>query len=198
MAEQSHYPHYDVMDEAEAWDDHTRDVVRKRLAPNGNFSFLTNQEAKTLAKIVATLTDDERSEIISYILSYIDQRLQSKIGESERKVGIPKEADLIRNGLALIDTVAKSSAGQEFASLTLQERQTILGNLERQQLPVPWPDKGFPQKELFNKLLRLAVESYYSHPLVWSEIGHGGPAYPRGYVRTEPGLLDPWEAKAEE
>lgn len=198
MAGHSHYPHYDVMHEAEAWDGHTRDVVRKRLSPNENYSFLDNQEANTLARIVATLVDDERSEIIAYILNHIDRRLKSKIGESERKVGIPAEVDLIRNGLALIDDVAKNSDGQEFASLPLQRRQTILGELERQQLPIPWSNKGFPQKELFTKLLRLAVESYYSHPAVWSEIGHGGPAYPRGYVRTEPGLADPWEAQAEE
>lgn len=37
----------------------------------------------------------------------------------------------------------------------------------------------------------------YPHPRVWSEIGYAGPAYPRGYVRTQLGQLDPWEAKAE-
>ena len=55
-----------------------------------------------------------------------------------------------------------------------------------------------PQKELFKKLLELTVSAYYSHPTIWSEIGYGGPAYPRGYVRTELGLTDPWEAKLDE
>jgi len=32
---------------------------------------------------------------------------------------------------------------------------------------------------------------------VWSEMGYGGPAYPRGYYRIEAGVTDPWEAKAE-
>ncbi|WP_369127188.1 hypothetical protein [Paenibacillus antri] len=40
----------------------------------------------------------------------------------------------------------------------------------------------------------MTLEAYYSHPAVWSEIGYGGPAYPRGYVRTQLGQLDPWEA----
>lgn len=54
-----------------------------------------------------------------------------------------------------------------------------------------------PQHEFFQKLLTLTVEAYYSHPKVWSGLGYGGPAYPRGYVRTQLGQLDPWEAKPE-
>jgi hypothetical protein len=55
-----------------------------------------------------------------------------------------------------------------------------------------------PAKELFYKLLTESVAAYYSHPTVWSEIGYAGPAYPRGYVRTEWGITDPWEAKRED
>ena len=35
---------------------------------------------------------------------------------------------------------------------------------------------------------------YYSHPTAWSEMGFGGPASPRGYVRMELDRRDPWEA----
>jgi hypothetical protein len=35
---------------------------------------------------------------------------------------------------------------------------------------------------------------YYSHPHSWSEIGFGGPANPRGYVRMYYDRRDPWEA----
>jgi hypothetical protein len=37
------------------------------------------------------------------------------------------------------------------------------------------------------------VSAYYSHPWAWDEIGFGGPAYPRGYMRLENGLPEPWE-----
>ncbi len=43
----------------------------------------------------------------------------------------------------------------------------------------------------------MTAEAYYSHLVAWSEIGYGGPAYPRGYVRTQMGQLDPWEAQPE-
>lgn len=34
---------------------------------------------------------------------------------------------------------------------------------------------------------------YYAHPFAWDEIGFGGPAYPRGYMRLEEGEAEPWE-----
>jgi hypothetical protein len=39
------------------------------------------------------------------------------------------------------------------------------------------------------------VEIYYGHPWAWDEIGFGGPAYPRGYMRLERGEPEPWEVE---
>jgi hypothetical protein len=39
------------------------------------------------------------------------------------------------------------------------------------------------------------VGIYYAHPAAWSEIGFGGPASPRGYVRLGFDERDPWEAE---
>jgi hypothetical protein len=36
--------------------------------------------------------------------------------------------------------------------------------------------------------------AYYAHPVAWNEIGFGGPASPRGYVRMDFDRRDPWEA----
>jgi hypothetical protein len=38
------------------------------------------------------------------------------------------------------------------------------------------------------------VSAYYSHPTAWNEIGWGGPASPRGYVRMDFNRRDAWEA----
>jgi hypothetical protein len=38
------------------------------------------------------------------------------------------------------------------------------------------------------------VLACFAHPASWSEIGFGGPASPRGYVRTGFDERDPWEA----
>ena len=44
-------------------------------------------------------------------------------------------------------------------------------------------------------LLQDCVEAYYAHPWSWDEIGFGGPAYPRGYMRLERGEPEPWEVE---
>ncbi len=38
------------------------------------------------------------------------------------------------------------------------------------------------------------THAYYAHPTAWNEIGFGGPASPRGYVRMQLDRRDPWEA----
>jgi hypothetical protein len=52
------------------------------------------------------------------------------------------------------------------------------------------PPKGFYKQRLMHDL----VMAYYSHPTAWNEIGFGGPASPRGYVRMGFNRRDPWEA----
>jgi hypothetical protein len=37
------------------------------------------------------------------------------------------------------------------------------------------------------------TDAYYSHPWAWDEIGFGGPAYPRAYMRLERGEAETWE-----
>ena len=50
-----------------------------------------------------------------------------------------------------------------------------------------------PQLFFAKRLLPDIVEAYYGHPTAWSEIGFGGPASPRGYVRMDTDRRDPWE-----
>jgi hypothetical protein len=44
------------------------------------------------------------------------------------------------------------------------------------------------------RVLHDIVGAYYAHPVSWNEIGFGGPASPRGYVRMGLDKRDPWEA----
>ena len=39
-----------------------------------------------------------------------------------------------------------------------------------------------------------AVETFWSHPWAWNEMGFPGPAYPRGYLRLGEGQREPYEA----
>ncbi len=197
MDKKSHYPSFDIMDQQEHWDDHTQGIVVSRLIREFKYQYLTIVEAEMLRAICSILVDDDDPAIIQYVLCHIDQVLGQPIGEGERKSGVPRAKDLIREGLHALNVYAQTSFSAPFISLDTDKQKQMLQVIsEGRALPLEnW--NGSPQKELFTKMLNLTVESYYSHPTVWSEIGYGGPAYPRGYVRTQMGQLDPWEAQPE-
>ncbi len=51
-----------------------------------------------------------------------------------------------------------------------------------------------PVHRFWMMLVQDCVEAYYAHPWAWDEIGFGGPAYPRAYIRLENGSPEPWES----
>lgn len=189
------YPSYDVLREQEHWDEHTREIVLRRLGPFAKLKFLEEHEAALVFTIAKHIVYDQRSEILDYVVHQLDQSLTSSIGEDQRKVGIPEQRILIREGLAALDKLAKKQYGAAFLEIDIKQQYTLLQNLAKGKAMPMLVWKKIPQQELFKKLAAEIVSAYYSHPVVWSEIGYGGPAYPRGYVRTEKGLTDPWEAK---
>lgn len=193
----SHYPHFDVLDERAAWDEYSRSTVQKRLdaaAP----ALLTEHEVTTLRAVVANLLFESRPQVIDFVISNMDERLSAPIGESERKPNVPPQDVLIRQGLAFLDAVANhwEKAPRPFHESEPSRQALIMKTLQKGKHLAPPGAPAVPQKDLFKKLLQLAVEAYASHPDVWSEIGYAGPAYPRGYYRIEVGLTDPWEARS--
>jgi len=198
MTKTSHYPTYDVMEHEEAWDPHTQSIVKARLVQQGKYRFLDMKEVELLRAWCSRLMDDDRAEIIGFVLEHIDSTLTQNKGESQRDPNVPEARDLVRRGLHDIDALAESLHGMLFYNLEVPVQLTLmsdictgLGQQGDERLTVP-------PKALFKKLLVMTIEAYYSHPKIWSEIGYGGPAYPRGYVRLENGQLDPWEAKTEQ
>lgn len=188
------YPRYDVLNEKKHWDDHTREIVLKRLGPFPENKFLKEREAAMIFAVARHIVYDERKEILDYVVHHLDSVLSSPLGESQRKVGAPEQKTLVRRGLNAIDKLSQKQYGAPFLEIGAQRQLDVLTSLHLgKALPLDeW--RNVPQKELFKKLATEIVSAYYSHPLVWSEIGYGGPAYPRGYIRVEMGLSDPWEA----
>ena len=189
------YPAYDLLKEKGHWDEHTREIVLKRLGPFGQHKFLSDHEAEMVFSIAKHIVYDHRKEILDYVIHHLDSSLSSPIGEDQRKVGTPPQQILIREGLKAIDKLAAKQYSAPFLALDPKQQLALLEGLDHgKAMPLPEWQK-IPQQDLFKKLATGIVSAYYSHPTVWSEIGYGGPAYPRGYVRVEKGLTDPWEAK---
>jgi len=197
MEQKSHYPSYDVMSQQDHWDDHTQQVVQSRLSGQSTYQFLQTEEVEQLKRLTGDLVGDHRQDIIQYVVGFIDQSLSSDIGEGQRKVGVPKADILLRDGLKAMNRSAEKKYGQNLLGLDVKDRLQLLQELSQNGVAPVEEWTGLSQKEMFKKLLNWSIEAYYSHPTVWSEIGYGGPAYPRGYVRTKIGQLDPWEAQPE-
>ncbi|MGZ4112595.1 MAG: gluconate 2-dehydrogenase subunit 3 family protein [Tumebacillaceae bacterium] len=190
------YPGFNVMAEHEHWDDHTREIVQKRLETPGSYQKLTGEEVDRIRILAALFVDDGRSAMLDYIVKHFDNKLASDIGEAQRKAGVPPQHVLIKQGLAALELLAKSEFQRSFTDLTAEQQITLLVGLETNTLSLQ-TESGtrIPSSEFFKKMLSESVSAYYSHPQIWSEIGYAGPAYPRGYVRSELGLTDPWEAR---
>jgi hypothetical protein len=84
--------------------------------------------------------------------------------------------------------------GVRFHALSPRERDALLARIQKGDVrTAAWT--GLPPALFFAKrVLRDVVSAYYAHPHSWNEIGFGGPASPRGYVRMNYDRRDPWEA----
>lgn len=191
----THYPNYDVLKMMDEWDSHTKEIVRSRLGPFAPLKYLSDAEAADIYVIAGHLVYDNREEILQWVVHHLDDKLANKTGEGERKQGVPPEDILIRAGLKAINHAGRLTYGKEFADLTEPKQFELLANLQKGKVsPIPeWSQ--IPQQDLFKKLVSVITAAYYSHPAVWSEIGYGGPMYPKTYARIELGLPEPWEAK---
>jgi len=197
MSRRTQYPSFNVLDEKDAWDDHTQQIVTSRIDAIVAFQFLNEQEAELLGSVCSLLVDDTSEDALAFVVSHIDRTLFSSPGEGQRKVGVPAAPELIRQGLSALDQSSQQKYSASFAKLNVDGQKQLIQDISGGQAQPAEVWKGIPQKDLFNKLMQFTVESYCSYPRVWSDIGYAGPAYPRGYVRTQLGQLDPWEAKAE-
>ena len=72
----------------------------------------------------------------------------------------------------------------------------LLKAIDDGEVEAPDWSKQLPAQMFMRKvMLRDIVEIYYAHPSAWSEIGFGGPASPRGYLRLGTNRRDSWEAE---
>ena len=159
--------------------------------------FFTPSQALLVQTIASLLVDDHRLEVLTYVTQHLDNTVASPIGEDQRKVGVPPKQELYRLGLSGFDAESQARYQVGFVALKRAEQLAVMEAIASGTVMDAKAWGQLSPVDFFKRLLQDTVGAYYSHPLVWSDIGYGGPAYPRGYVRVEKGLTDPWEAKAD-
>ncbi|MDJ0386930.1 gluconate 2-dehydrogenase subunit 3 family protein [Roseomonas sp. E05] len=196
MPDPSRYPGYDVLRKRHtpSWNEKTRQVIDARLAVSRDPRFFTAHEMATVTAIADRLVPQPRGRPPIPVAALIDDKLHKGHEDGFRGDGMPREREAWRRGLTALDAEARAGHGAEFLRLAGPRQDAVLQQMEKGALNGPaWG--GMPSETFFKqRMAKDVVFAYYAHPTAWSEIGFGGPASPRGYVRLGHDERDPWEA----
>jgi hypothetical protein len=192
------YPGYNVLSKrnSPSWNDQTRAVIDARVGLDPELHrFCNDTEWKALCAVCAQIIPQPADRPLKApIAAMIDQKLFVGKSDGYRDARLPRLSEAWRKGLAAIDAEAVLQGGTPFCELPDGQKRSLLTAIQRGKVSSPaWQD--LPPALFFAKrLLHDIAATYYAHPASWNEIGFGGPASPRGYVRMNFDRRDPWEA----
>jgi hypothetical protein len=193
------YSHYDVLSkwDSPSWNDQTREVIRERLHEVPPRRFLSEKQWSLLEAVANRIIPQPDREEPVPITPWIDKMLFDNRGPGYRWADLPPMREAWTRGLDAIAAEAEHRHGKSFEELSADQQDELLGDVQDAHVNHRfWGDLP-PRKFFMCWLLKTIVSVYYAHPLAWDEIGFGGPASPRGYVRLGINERDPWEAKEE-
>jgi hypothetical protein len=189
------YPGYDVLAKRNtpSWNEQTRRVIDARLSVPREPRFFTESEWRTLEAICDRIIPQPKDRPPVPLPAYVDAKMLANRGDGFRNAKLPRQGEAWKRGLAALDQDARRIGGTRFHELDEAEQDALLRRMEQGELSGPaWGD--MPSKLFFSqRVVPDITNSYYAHPTAWNEIGWGGPAGPRGYVRMDFDLRDPWE-----
>lgn len=195
-AGQGRYPGYDVLIKrtGPSWNEQTRRVITRRLSIDSTPRFFTAPEFRTVGAIAARIVPQPAARPPVPVAALIDDKLHRGASDGYRLAAMPRDGEAWRLGLGALDAEAEAAYGERFAGLPEGLQDTLLMRMQRGELKAAqWG--GMASQDFFGKrMARDVVLAYYAHPTAWNEIGWGGPASPRGYVRLDFNERDPWEA----
>lgn len=179
-----------------SWNAQTRRVIDERLAINPDeHRFLTDAEWATLKAVCARIVPQplERARPAP-IAAMIDRKLAANNGDGYRDARLPPLREAWRRALRALDAEAMALRSCPFSEMSCAEQDTLLSAVQTGEAHDPaWANMP-PQLFFAKRLLHDTLSAYYADPHAWNEIGFGGPASPRGYVRMNYDRRDPWEA----
>ena len=188
------YPGYDVLAKRHtpSWNEQTRRVIDRRLALPSEPRFFSEAEWRTLEAVCRRIMPQPKSRPPVPIAAMVDAKLFEDHGDGYRDHRLPAAREAWRRGLAAIDQEARRRYGVPFDALDDAEQDALLRAAQEGLLADPAWQVMDCALFFAKRLLPDIVMSHYAHPR--NEIGFGGPASPRGYVRMGFDRRDPWEA----
>ena len=192
------YPGYDVLSKqgSQSWDEITRRVIARRLAVPREPRFFTAAEWQTLSALCDRIMPQPTDRPPVPLPAYVDAKITEKHMDGYRYAALPGQGEAWQRGLAALDAEAQSVHGARFHALSPGAQDGLIHRMQAGALTSDaWG--GMPCKPFFeHRVIADITHAYYAHPTAWNELGFGGPASPRGYVRMKLDRRDPWEAAA--
>ncbi|HEY1682908.1 MAG TPA: gluconate 2-dehydrogenase subunit 3 family protein [Candidatus Tumulicola sp.] len=200
LPQPGYYPKFQTLSQQKFWDATTREVVLDRVENVPDIRFFDARQAKLLEAICnCILPQDDRDQAHRIaIVPQIDRRLYEDSHDGYRFEQMPPDREAYTLGLEAIEQISHALHERGFVEIGTVEQEAILRSLHQ--------GKPSGAHEIWNRmpvhrfwmlLVQDCAEAYYAHPWAWDEIGFGGPAYPRAYIRLERGEPEPWETAEE-
>lgn len=191
-----YYPGFSTLGQQQHWDEATRKSVLGRMTRSLELHFFTPQEVPIITAVFEhVLPQGDRDPAYRIpIVPAVDERLHTGRIDGYRYEGMPPDREAYRLGIAAIDEMARTIHDVSFVELSPLQRDQLLKTLHDGKPAAAhaiW--QRMPVHRFWMLLVQDAAEAYYAHPYAWDEIGFGGPAYPRAYMRLERGEAEPWE-----
>ena len=125
----------------------------------------------------------------------VDAKLYSGELDGFRYADMPEDCETWRRVALGLDAAARQDGAVDFATASEAVRERVVEAFSKGELRGEvWDD--LPPARAWKVVTRAMLAAFYSHPWAWSEIGFGGPAYPRGYARIGAGQRESWEPGA--
>ena len=191
-----YYPGYHTLSQKAWWDAATRDEIEGRVNRVPPIRFFTPFELPIIQAICDRVIpqEDRLPEFRIPIVHYLDERLFDNKSDGYRFEGMPPDGDAYRLGIRAIEETATAIHGTSFAALDPLRQDFLLKSVhDGKPLAAHASWERMDIHHFWAMLVADCVKGYYGHPFAWDEIGYGGPAYPRAYMRLEGGLPEPWE-----
>ena len=160
------YPDFDCLEQADHWDELTRQVVLERVENVPLLGFFTEIEAAALGAFCDVVLAQDAEPRVP-VLAFIDRKLAEGRLDGYQYADMPDDRETWRLVARGLDEAAAAHGADSSGAAA----------------------PGDAQRWSYAQL------AFYSHPWAWNEIGFGGPAYPRGYARVGVGLSEAWEGE---
>lgn len=195
-AQPGYYPGFSTLSQQAWWDEATRKLVLRRVDENSPIRFFTAEEAGTMEAVLDRILPQEdriQNRRIA-LLPALDERLYENRIEGYRYEDMPSDQEAYKLAARAFEAMAQELRTRSFRELELLDKEKILLSLhdaEPLAAKALWAQLNV--ERFWTLLVSDCCSAYYAHPWAWDEVGYGGPAYPRAYMRLTDGDAEPWE-----